>query len=93
MGTSNSRVVVAVIGDDLPSRIGLGHRLQAAGFEPTLFGSAAAYVAAAPPIIVTTSRIGDVIGGGAEQNGCEGFFWKPIDGNALAATITTLADR
>ena len=29
----------------------------------------------------------------AQQNGCAAFFWKPIDGNTLAATIMSLAGR
>jgi hypothetical protein len=29
---------------------------------------------------------------GAEQNGCVGFFWKPIDGDTPIATIKSLTD-
>ena len=47
----------------------------------------------APPIIVTTSRREDVIRERAQQNGCAAFFWKPIDGNTLAATIASLSTR
>ena len=61
------------------SGIELQQRLRAAG--------------PAPPIIVTTSRREDMIRERAQQNGCAAFFWKPIDGNALAATITSLATR
>ena len=123
MGVSKLPVVVAVVEDDEPSRIALGRLLRAAGFEPALFESAEAYMAAAPtascivvdvqlpgmsgielqqrlraaggglPVIVTTSRRDDMIRERAQQNGCAAFFRKPIDGNALAATITTLADR
>jgi FixJ family two-component response regulator len=123
MEESNPPVVVAVIEDDPPSRIALGRLLRAAGFEPALFESAEAYIAAAPtatcivvdvqlpgmsgielqqrlraaggapPVIVTTCRREDAIRDRAQQNGCVAFFRKPIDGNALAATITTLAAR
>ena len=48
MGESRSRVVVAVVEDDAPSRRALGRLLQAAGFEPALFESAEAYIDAAP---------------------------------------------
>jgi FixJ family two-component response regulator len=47
----------------------------------------------APPIIVTTSRREDVIRERTQQNGCAAFFWKPIDGNTLAATIASLSTR
>jgi FixJ family two-component response regulator len=59
------------------SGIELQQRLRAAG--------------SAPPIIVTTSRREDVIRERAQQNGCAAFFWKPIDGNTLAATIAALS--
>ena len=29
----------------------------------------------------------------AQQNGCAAFFWKPVDGNILTATIASLANR
>ena len=47
----------------------------------------------APPIIVTTANHEEATRERAEQNGCAGFFWKPVDGHALIATITALADR
>ena len=47
----------------------------------------------APPIIVTTASHEAVIRARAEQNGCAGFFWKPVDGNTLIATITSLTDK
>ena len=49
--------------------------------------------APAPPIIVTTSRHEEVIRERAQQNGCAAFFWKPVDGNTLTATIASLANR
>jgi FixJ family two-component response regulator len=61
------------------SGIELQQRLRAAG--------------PAPPIIVTTSRREDAIRERAQQSGCAAFFWKPIDGTALAATIASLANR
>jgi FixJ family two-component response regulator len=48
---------------------------------------------AAPPIIMTTSKREDVIRERALQNGCVAFFWKPVDGNTLTATIASLANR
>jgi len=47
----------------------------------------------APPIIVTTANHEAVTRERAQQNGCAGFFWKPVDGLALIATIAALADR
>jgi FixJ family two-component response regulator len=47
----------------------------------------------APPIIMTTSSHETVIQERARQNGCAAFFQKPVDGNALAATIALLANR
>ena len=35
----------------------------------------------------------DVIRERAQQSGCAAFSWKPIDGNTLAATIASLANR
>ena len=61
------------------SGIELQERLRAAG--------------AAPPIIVMTSRREEVIHERAQQNGCAAFFWKPVDGSILAATIMSLANR
>ena len=46
-----------------------------------------------PPIIVTTSSRETVIQERAQQNGCAAFFWKPVDGNTLTATIASLANR
>jgi FixJ family two-component response regulator len=48
--------------------------------------------ATAPPIIVTTASHEAVIRTRAEQNGCVGFFWKPVDGHTLIATIKSLTD-
>ena len=47
----------------------------------------------APPIIVTTASHETVIQERAQQNGCAAFFWKPVDGNTLTATIASLANR
>jgi FixJ family two-component response regulator len=47
----------------------------------------------APPIIMTTSKRDEVIRDRAQQNACVAFFWKPVDGNTLTATITSLANR
>jgi FixJ family two-component response regulator len=47
----------------------------------------------APPIIVTTASHEAVIRERAQQNGCAGFFWKPVDANILISTISALADR
>jgi len=46
-----------------------------------------------PPIIVTTASHEMEIRDRAEQNGCAGFFWKPVDAGALIATIQALASR
>ena len=59
------------------SGIELQQRLRAAG--------------TAPPIIVTTASHEAAIRERAEQNGCAGFFWKPVDGKALIAAIVALA--
>jgi FixJ family two-component response regulator len=48
MGTSKPPLLVAVVEDDAPSRQALGRLLQAGGFEPALFESAEAFIAAAP---------------------------------------------
>ena len=61
------------------SGIELQQRLRAAG--------------PAPPIIVMTSKREDVIRERAQQNGCAAFFWKPVDGSTLTATIMSLADQ
>ena len=60
------------------SGIELQQRLRAAG--------------AAPPIIVTTASHEAAICERAQQNGCAGFFGKPVDAGALFATIAALAD-
>ena len=44
-----------------------------------------------PPIIVTTASHEASIRERAEQNGCAGFFWKPVDAGALIAAIASLA--
>jgi FixJ family two-component response regulator len=46
-----------------------------------------------PPVIVTTADHEPSIRDRAEQNGCAGFFWKPVDGGTLIATIAALANR
>lgn len=61
------------------SGIELQQRLRAAG--------------SAPPIIVTTSSHEAGMKERAEENGCAAFFWKPVDGNVLTATIASLANR
>ena len=61
------------------SGIELQQRLRAAGH--------------AEPIIVTTSRHDEAIRERAQQNRCAAFFWKPVDGHALTATIASLANR
>ena len=61
------------------SGIELQQRLRAAG--------------SAPPIIVTTSSRETVMQERAQQNGCAAFFRKPVDGNALTATIALLANQ
>jgi FixJ family two-component response regulator len=54
MSTSKAPVVVAVVEDHAPSLTALGRLLRAAGFEPALFESAEAYIAAsaAPACII-----------------------------------------
>ena len=46
----------------------------------------------APPIIMITALHDAGIRKRAEQNGCARFFLKPVDGNALIATIESLAN-
>ena len=46
MSTPKPPVVVAVVEDHAPSRTALGRLLRAPGFEPALFESAEAYIAA-----------------------------------------------
>jgi len=48
MISSQPSLVVAVVEDDAPARKALGRMLQAGGFEPALFESAEAYIAASP---------------------------------------------
>jgi len=45
-----------------------------------------------PPIIVTTASREAAIRERAQQNGCAEFFWKPVDGKALIASIASLAN-
>ena len=45
-----------------------------------------------PPIIVTTASRDTVVRERAQQNGCAAFFWKPVDGSTLTATIASLAN-
>jgi FixJ family two-component response regulator len=45
-----------------------------------------------PPIIVMTGSNEAIIRERAQQNGCAGFFWKPIDGSVLIAAIASLAN-
>jgi FixJ family two-component response regulator len=73
--------ICVVVDVQLPgmSGIELQQRLRAAG--------------PVPPIIVMTSRREEAIRERAQQNGCAAFFWKPVDGNALTATIASLANR
>ena len=59
-------------------RIDLQERLRVAG--------------SSPPIIVTTSRHEMVIQERAQQNGCAAFFWKPVDGYTLTATIASITN-
>jgi FixJ family two-component response regulator len=61
------------------SGIELQQRLRAAG--------------PAPPMIVTTSSHEALIKERAQQHGCAAFFWKPVDGDILTATIASLANR
>ncbi len=61
------------------SGIELQQRLRAAG--------------PAPPIILMTSSFEPAIQRRAQQNGCAAFFWKPVDGYTLTATIASLANR
>jgi FixJ family two-component response regulator len=59
-------------------RVDLQERLRVAG--------------SAPPIVVTTSRHEMVIQERAQQNGCAAFFWKPVDGYTLTATIASITN-
>jgi len=72
-------VLCIVLDVQLPgmSGIELQDRLRAAG--------------TAPPIIVTTASREAALHERAEQNGCAGFFLKPVDGAALIATLASLA--
>jgi FixJ family two-component response regulator len=73
--------VCVVVDVRLPgmSGIELQQRLRAAGTQP--------------PVIVTTASHETAIRDRAEENGCAGFFRKPVDGSALIATIASLAAR
>ena len=44
------------------------------------------------PIIVTTASREVTIRERAQENGCAGFFCKPVDGKTLIATIASLAN-
>jgi len=46
-----------------------------------------------PPIILITALNEPGMRERAEQNGCAAFFLKPVDGNALIATIESLMNR
>jgi FixJ family two-component response regulator len=46
----------------------------------------------APPIIVATSSHEMVTQERAQQNGCAAFFWKPVDGYTVTATITSITN-
>jgi len=61
------------------SGIELQQRLRAAGIPP--------------PIIVTTASHEATIRERAQQNGCAGFFLKPVQARALIDTIASLANR
>jgi FixJ family two-component response regulator len=43
------------------------------------------------PVIVTTGTRDAVIRTRAEQDGCAAFFWKPLDSDALVATLSLIA--
>ena len=45
-----------------------------------------------PPIIITTASREAAIRERAQQYGCAEFFWKPVDGKALIASIASLAN-
>ena len=47
----------------------------------------------AAPMIVTTASRDAAIRERALQNGCAGFFLKPVDGKTLITTIASLANR
>ena len=70
--------IVVDVGLPGMSGIELQQRLRAAG--------------TAPPIIMTTASHEVTVRRRAEQNGCAGFFWKPVDGSTMIATIKSLAD-
>ena len=44
------------------------------------------------PIIMTTASHEVTVRRRAEQNGCAGFFWKPVDGSSMIAAIKSLAE-
>ena len=48
---------------------------------------------ASPPMIVTTSSHETEIEERARQNGCAGFFRKPVFGSTLMSAIAALANR
>jgi len=47
----------------------------------------------APPMIMITASHDGIIRERAQRNGCAAFFWKPVDGLTLTATIASLANR
>jgi FixJ family two-component response regulator len=47
----------------------------------------------APPVIVTTASREAAVHERAQQNGCAGFFPKPVDGRGLIARIESLVNR
>src|SRR4051812_45307834 len=71
---------VAVVEDDLPSRIALGRLLGAAGFEPVLFESAEAYLEAdaAPACIILDVNLPGMSGIELQQRLCAAGSAPPI---------------
>lgn len=45
------------------------------------------------PVIVTTGAQEIGIRTRAEQNGCAGFFWKPVDSDALLEAIASVTGQ
>jgi len=92
MSASKPLTIVAVVEDDPPSRTA---------------PSAEAYLEASttPTCVIVDvhlpgmsgielrRRHEEVIRDRAQQNGCAAFFWKPVDGHTLTATIAALAHR
>ena len=42
------------------------------------------------PVIVTTGTLDAVVRTRAERDGCAGFFWKPVDSDALVAKLSSI---